>query len=114
MNEEEVAEEETGSSCNPVPLKQWMKEDDAPGKECRPCVLSVGMSWYHSELTERGLTDLAQELEGIKDTGDPEEVASVMDEIKDRVPDEVKTRLLEFDCSMQVNAPLAAAELDEE
>jgi len=92
-----------GVACpNLRPMKEWVAEDDPDS--CRPCVLPVAMSWYHEELTERGLGDLAQELDAVKDTGDPDQVAEMLDSIKERVDPDVKNRLLEFDCSTQMNA----------
>lgn len=94
--------EQQGTACPDLrPMKEWVAEDDPDS--CRPCVLPVAMSWYYEELNERGLADLAQELDTVKDTGDPDQVAEMLDSIKKRVDPEVKNRLLEFDCATQSN-----------
>jgi len=93
--------EDHGVACpNLRPMKEWVAEEDPDS--CRPCVLPVAMSWYYEELTDRGLGDLAQELDTVKDTGDPDQVAEMLDSIKERVDPEVKNRLLEFDCATQL------------
>lgn len=87
------------AKCDPRPMGEWMKEDDPD--VCRPCVLPVTMSWYYNELNERGLETLAQELDQVKDTGDPQKVAETLDSIKERAGPDVAERLREFDCATQ-------------
>lgn len=98
-------------TCDPIPLKQWIAEE-APGELCRPCVLPVGMAWYYGELRDKGLGDLADQLDRVKESGDPGQVAALMDELKAQVPEEVRSRLRDFDCAMQVNVQADPNELE--
>jgi len=81
-----------------APMEDWIGED-APF--CRPCILPVNISWYKDELKNRGMAELAGEIEKAQDTQDPAQVCKVMDEIKGKVPNDLRYRLLEFDCATQ-------------
>ena len=86
--------------CNPRPLKEWVAEAHAPD-QCPPCILPVGMAWYYEELNEHGQQPIAAELDLLKDTGNVDQVADFMDQVKGRVDPALRTRLLEYDCAMQ-------------
>lgn len=92
-----------GVTCDPVPLARWIAEEQRKGELCRPCILPLGMAWYYTELRDKGLGDLADKLDRVKDSGDPGQVAALMDDLKAQVPEEVRARLRDFDCTMQVN-----------
>jgi hypothetical protein len=81
-----------------APMEEWIGED---ASFCRPCILPVNISWYKDELKARGLTDLAGKIEQAQDTQDPAQVCKVMDEVKGQVPNDLRYRLLEFDCATQ-------------
>jgi hypothetical protein len=83
------------------PMEQWVKE----GSDfCRPCILPVTIDWYRQELTERGHLELVEEIDKARMSEDPDATCRAMDAIKDRVPIDLKYRLLEFDCSTQEHA----------
>lgn len=85
--------------CNPLPLAEWLGKEDK--ENCRSCILPVTMAWYHEELREQGRSDLANELTRVRDTGDPAQVARLMDNLKEQVTPELRLRLREFDCLTQ-------------
>ena len=87
--------------CPNIPMKKWVSEP-SPHGNCRQCFLGPVVSWYHTELEEKGKTDLAEQLSHIIETGSPESVAGTLDEIKDRVDAATAERLREFDCAAQL------------
>ena len=93
------ASDRCGSTLRP--LAEWIKGEGGPGGLCRPCVLPVVMAWYEQELAERGLGELASEIEAVRQTGDPLVVASRLDSIKERVEEPVREVLRGFDCEAQ-------------
>ena len=86
-----------------APMEDWIGED---ASFCRPCILPVNISWYKDELKNRGMAELAGEIEKAQDTQDPVQVCKVMDEVKGKVPNDLRYRLLEFDCATQEFAAL--------
>lgn len=121
---EEVTEENDKDKdpCSCIlSMTQWMEEDtsgfsnladpDAPaepesivganGEVCRPCLLPPLIQWYREELQEKGLDNFADEIKTVVENGDPLLIAKKFDEIKEKVPDDVKQRLREFDCYAQ-------------
>jgi len=88
-------------SVNLESMEQWISEDT---KFCRPCVLPVTIDWYRQELTERGHIELVEELDKARMTEDPDATCRVMDAIKERLPVDLRYRLMEFDCSTQEHA----------
>jgi len=96
---EEIAEGEDPCACI-TGMTEWLQANDDT-KECRPCLLPPVIQWYHEELEERGLNDLAQELEAAVHEGDPLLIVKKFDAIKGTVPEDVKERLKEFDCAAQ-------------
>jgi len=121
---EEVTEENDKDKdpCSCIlSMTQWMEEDtsgfhnladpDAPeepesivganGEVCRPCLLPPLIQWYREELQEKGFDNLAGEITTVVEDGDPLLIAKKFDEVKEKVPDDVKQRLREFDCYAQ-------------
>ena len=94
-------------SVNLESMEQWISEDT---KFCRPCVLPVTIDWYRQELTERGHIELVEELDKARMTEDPDATCKAMDAIKERLPVDLRYRLMEFDCSTQEHA----AEMEDE
>lgn len=96
-------EEEPEDPCACITtMSEWMAKGDTE-EECRSCLLLPVTQWYRDELKERGLDDLAKELEAAAETSQPLELAQKLDEIKDKVPEEVSTRLRDFNCAAQVH-----------
>ena len=103
MTTEDIVKEEQEDPCACITtMSEWMAKGDTE-EECRSCLLAPVTQWYRDELKERGLGDLAQELETMAETSQPLEVAQKLDEIRDKVPEEVKNRLKDFDCAAQVH-----------
>ena len=82
-------------------IKQWIEEES---DFCRPCLLPPLMAWYKEELEERGYRELSQEIDRASQTGDENLVAEVLDKIKEKVPQDLRERLEEFDCAAQAFA----------
>jgi hypothetical protein len=84
-------------------MADWAKvEIDA----CKPCLLTPVVQWYYDELTERGLTALASDLEKKVDdlSEEPDDILAFceyLDDIKKQVSPEVRKRLEDFDYSIQ-------------
>jgi len=92
---------ETKSPCaGCISMAEWIQQGD-DSKECRPCLLPPVIQWYKNELEEKGLGNLADEIKVAVENGDPSLIAKRFDEIKEKVPDDVKERLKEFDCYAQ-------------
>lgn len=83
------------------PMEKWIQGDTT---FCRPCILPVTIDWYRQELAERGRQDLVEEIDNARMTEDTEATCKAMDAIKDKVPVDLKYRLMEFDCSTQEHA----------
>ena len=83
------------------PMEEWIEGDT---NFCRPCILPVTIDWYRQELSERGHQELVEEIDKARMTEDPDATCKVMDAIKDKVPVDLKYRLMEFDCSTQEHA----------
>lgn len=96
---EEVKPEEDPCACT-IPLKEWMELGDED--LCRSCMLAPLTQWYRDELVEQGLGDIAKEIEEAGEREGPVELSQKLDEIKERVSDDVKERLREFDCEAQL------------
>jgi len=88
-------------SVNLQSMEQWIKGDTT---FCRPCVLPVTIDWYRQELNERGHPELVEEIDKARMTEDPDATCRVMDAIKERLPVDLRYRLMEFDCSTQEHA----------
>lgn len=98
---EEKVEKEDPCACI-ISMAAWIGEGDTE-EECRSCLLAPVTQWYRDELKERGLGDLAKELETMAESSQPLEVAQKLDEIRDKVPEEIRNRLKDFDCAAQVH-----------
>jgi G3E family GTPase len=81
-----------------VSMEEWVQH---PSEVCRPCLLGPVTQWYRDELQEKGLNDLAKEVEEAVDSG-PVVLATKLDEVKNKVSPELKARLREFDCHAQL------------
>lgn len=95
---------EANDQCkNRIPMSEWIKEDSP---ECRPCLLSPAAAWYYEELNDQGHTEEANHLKGVVSDPDvsPGQVAEELDAIKLAAPKELRARLNEFDCTVQVGA----------
>jgi len=96
-------EEEREDPCACVTnMAEWIAQGDTE-EDCRSCLLAPVTQWYRDELKARGLGDLAKELETMAETSQPAELAQKLDEIRDKVPEEVKNRLKDFDCAAQLH-----------
>ena len=105
--DEEPAERAAEPACpNLQPMAEWIKGDE-PGT-CRPCVLAPVIQWYYQELKGQGYEDLASQLEAEADVLEEDNAELIMaickdlDTIKAAVPEELRKRLEEFDCHLQV------------
>lgn len=97
-----------GFKCNcPIELlslEEWLKKE-SPHGNCKPCLLTPLTQWYVSELEERGETKEAntiREITQAKNTT-PELLAKELDAIKKRSNEDLKERLKDLDCEIQVN-----------
>ena len=101
-NEDKIeVEKEKESPCAGITgMKEWIEGGDE--RECRPCLLAPVIRWYRDELQQRGLNELAHEMEAAIEGADPLVIAERFDDIKNKVPDDVKERLKEFDCAAQL------------
>lgn len=95
-----------GLKCNcPIeltPMEKWIKEQSKQGN-CKPCMLGPLGNWYVSELKERGQENKAVELALVVDTGGtPEDLCKALDKVKTEVSEDLRERLKEFDCEVQV------------
>ncbi len=99
------SKQEEKACPNLQPMAEWIK-GETPGT-CRPCVLTPVVQWYWQELKERGHEDMAKELEAEVDGLEEDNVEQVqalckdLDDVKAAVPEELRKRLEEFDCSIQ-------------
>jgi len=85
-------------------MAEWI-QNGGDSEECRPCLLPPVIQWYRDELQEKGLGNLARQIKTVVKKGDPLLIAKRFDEIKEKVPDDVKERLKEFDCYAQTHKP---------
>jgi len=85
-----------------VSMEEWIQNEDEE-KECRSCLLPPVIQWYRDELQEKGLDNFASQIKIAVESGDPLLMAKKFDEIKEKVPGNVKERLKEFDCYAQMH-----------
>jgi len=109
------AESETCNICKAtLPMGEWLKEESA---ECRPCLMGPVVGWYLDVLKEKGREDLAGELnQAVEELQGEDEVVKIgekMDAIKEVVAEELRERLKEFDCTVQVYAKKDEGEVPE-
>lgn len=83
-----------------IDMGTWVQQPSADGI-CRPCLLPPVTQWYMDALKGGGMDNLAMELEGSIDGGEVA-LATKLDDIKSKVPPEMKARLREFDCHAQL------------
>ena len=83
------------------PMKEWV--GDPAQANCRPCTLGPVAQWYTDELRENKKGKLADEIEQVAENGSPEDVCEKLDEIKTKVEEPLRERLLDFDCAAQTN-----------
>ena len=103
-------------ACQAAPsLEDWLQAED-PDTTCKPCVLPVALQWYVETLDENGLAEMARGLEtsAKSPTIDPLTLAQELDTIKARVDPNLRNRLRELDCTLQVNAAGISKEIGEE
>lgn len=86
------------------PMADWVGEEDPDGL-CRSCILGPVVQWYRDELQEQGQQELAENLVASIESDDAVKICKEMDDIKEQVDEELKDRLLEFDCSIQSFKP---------
>ncbi len=89
-----------------IGMEKWIKAIQEAGADVL-CALPLICGWYEEELQENGNRGLAEELSQVRGKGnatDAVEVCRKMDEIKAAVPESLKNRLFDFDCSTQLNA----------
>jgi hypothetical protein len=90
-------------------MKDWMKAkiDTGDPQECKPCLLAPIINWYYEELKEKGVDELAAELQEAADFSQDESpeklliVCAMLDEIKKSVDEHLANRLLQFDAKIQ-------------
>lgn len=85
--------------ANLLPMEQWIA-DDKQG-ECRPCLLGPVVQWYRDTLDESGQKELASKLEKVSESANSVELCHELDQIKKAVPEEIRQRLVDYDCSAQ-------------
>jgi len=85
-------------------MGEWIRLEPKDPDVCPACIVGVVAKWYQEELTERNLSDQANELLalGTNPEGTPEGVAEKLDSIKEVVDGSTKCRLLDFDCQAQM------------
>ncbi len=86
------------------PIKDWLaagKTKNELGENCPPCLLAPLGSFYLGILEENNLVAEAKGLQDIWKDQDGEKAAELLDDIKTRVPENVKAKLLEIDCAAQ-------------
>lgn len=100
---EEVTEGDTCDCKNVKPMQDWVKDPSKNEEMCHPCMIGLPANWYEEILREDGRVDLADELlahrTGVEATADT--VSAKMDDIKKRVDQPLKEKLLELDCFTQ-------------
>ncbi len=85
-------------------IEKWLEEGktkNEEGENCPPCLLAPLGSFYLGVLEENGLKKEAEGLQDIWKDQDGVKAARMMDDIKKRVPEEIRKKLLEIDCSAQ-------------
>jgi hypothetical protein len=108
-NDENISESEiedtppiasNGTVCPDLKsMAEWLANEDE--EHCHSCTLAITLPWYYEELEKLGDKNLIEELEVVQKTGIPVDIGEAMDTVKEKVPPEVKQRLLEFDCATQ-------------
>lgn len=106
---EQIEEQEginEGDTCdckNTEPMADWVNKPEKNPDMCHPCMIGLPANWYETELKEQGRADLAEELEQHRTGPDAtaDSVAAKMDDIKQRVDQPLRDRLLELDCMTQ-------------
>lgn len=88
------------SCASVINMGTWVQQPDGNGV-CRPCLLAPVTQWYMDTLRAAGMGGLVADLEGAVDGGEVA-LAAKLDEVKEKVPDEVRARLREFDCHAQL------------
>ena len=87
-----------------LPLVDWVKkQEEAQEIDCPPCDLATIAPWYRDLLDKKGYTELAARVQALAE-GDHDtlEVAQVLDDVRESVPDEeVQRELTLYDCMMQ-------------
>ena len=111
VEEEHAQVETTEEACacqNLQPMAEWVKGEE-PGI-CRPCIIGPVVQWYYEELKEKGDTETAAKLEAevnVLEEDNMEQVIALcedLDEIKASVPAELRKKLEEFDCTIQIQS----------
>jgi hypothetical protein len=84
---------------NLVPLTKWLEEPEKKG-QCKSCSLGALIPEYLDVLAEFEVPGLKEEIDkALNDESDPiGKVAQVLDEVKQKVSDEVRARLQVLDC----------------
>lgn len=114
-SEDFTIQENVNPCPNLQPMAEWIK-GETPGT-CRPCILAPVIQWYYEELKEKGLEEIAADLETEAEALEEDNVEQIialcvdLDEIKTLVPEEVRKKLEQFDCAIQFFDP---AEISEE
>ena len=86
----------------PVPLVDWLAQENADPEACRPCAIPVTLTWY-VDLLKPAHPDLAAKLVETGTHTDPLTTARYMDKIKSEVEAGLGERLRELDATMQAN-----------
>jgi len=94
-----MADKKNDPCADCISMTEWIQQED--DSKCRSCLLPPVIQWYRDELQEKGLDNLADEIKIEVENGDPLLIAKRFDEIKEKVPSDVKERLKEFDCYAQ-------------
>lgn len=81
-------------------LESWVEKGET-NDNCPPCLLKPLASWYLDALQENKETDMANELQSVFESGDILTIAKTMDIIKNRAENELREKLLNFDCMAQ-------------
>lgn len=84
------------------PMEEWIKRD---GKNCKPCMMGPVTAWYIEELNENRQHNLAKQVETSAVKSSPQELCKTLDEVKSKVEEKLRERLLDFDCAAQTHEP---------
>lgn len=97
---EEINEEQPDNPCaNMVSMTEWLEGETE--EDCRSCLLPPVIQWYAEALKENGLDELALEIEEVIKDSEPVVITKKLDEIMEKAPDDIKGRLMDFNCAAQ-------------
>ena len=91
-----------------VPMAEWLAEEDKEGEQCHECILRPIGECYMGALEEEKAEDQIKVLETAWESENLLTIGKAMDTIKEQVGDDLKKKLMTFDCYAQKYKPVAA------